>query len=521
MLKPVFIVAFSGHRPDRTPGRTVEVLEATGPHLWNALKAVKEKVEASGAELHFLSCVAEGADIMACEAAVKLGLPLHVILPKPEKDFMESLEEGGSNGGWRKRAETLVAGCRTLREGSRARKSPDYYIETNSRMLDMADLLLTVCNGGEPKSRAGTTHLIGLAKKLLIPCINIDPRAPDFRAEDHEMRLRRMLGHASESLGIFSRLRHHVPGVADTAGFRSVATALGNAAKKSSDAFTRRTSRAIKFHAIAGFIAAAAAAFYHLMHHAPLTAVLATLALLEFLLVLAAFIMEHRVKKSGSQHIWLECRFARELMRGLEAAAYFQDPLYTQVGRHLREWRRFVTTCALQLPHNQGPGAVLDEMDVERARGNYVKDRISDQIGHFRKQLSPARFTDGWLRGMSHWVGPAALVVVGIAFVVKSPGFSPSYKPSDGSWLSAFFTLFLPILLPLLASLSASLLGAFDFSRRSVRYREMIILLLRMRRKFRTLHTYEDIKGAVQQTERVFLHEQIEWLAAQKSGFGH
>ena len=199
MLKPVFFVAFSGHRPDDTPGRTDEALEATAPWLKRTLESLRERVNAVDGELHFISGVAAGADIVACEVARSLGIPLHVILPKPEDEFL--LVFSGRTAAWKPRALALLDIVRpsenhdashsrnTCRIGGVSRKSPDCYAEANAQMLDVADLLLTVSNGVPSKSIAGTTHLIAQAEALRLPQINIDPTARSYSEAYRENRL--------------------------------------------------------------------------------------------------------------------------------------------------------------------------------------------------------------------------------------------------------------------------------------------------------------------------------------------
>ena len=81
--------------------------------------------------------------------------------------------------------------------------------------------------------------------------------------------------------------------------------------------------------------------------------------------------------------------------------------------------------------------------------------------------------------------------------------------------------LFLPIFVPLLASLSSSFVAAFDFGRRAVRYQDMLKSLQEVERRLPTLDALSNIQTCVRHAEEILLDEQIEWLSAQKSGFGH
>lgn len=541
MLKPVFLVAFSGHRPDDTPGRTDAALENTAPHLRKALESLQARVKAVDGELHFITGVAAGADIVAGEVARSLGIPLHFVLPKPEEEFL--LAFSGKTAGWKPRALDLLDTARpsekqaashpqhTFRVGGVSRKSPDCYAEANAHMLEAADLLLTVSSGAPSKSIAGTTHLIAQAEALRLPQVNIDPTARYYGEAYSERHIAGFAAPDSPSLQVFDDLRHHV--VCDLEGasssFSALASCLSKAAAKSSSGFRRGTAFAISFHALAGFIAAAAAALYFALKTdaSRQTAywILAILALLELVLVATAFLLEMRSQRYKDQHTWLNCRFGRELMRGIKAANPFLDPLFPEIRRHHPHWGRFAIACALSIRAETGP---LDDSSpdaIKAARDSYLGKRIRNQIGHFREKSAEARFPSVFFNSLAHYAGPVALAVVFIAFLAKADdlAFHGHHKPGIlvNPWGAAVLLLFLPIFVPLLASLSSSFLAAFDFGRRAVRYQEMLMSLQAVERWLPTVDALSIIQTSVRHAEEILLDEQIEWLAAQKSGFGH
>lgn len=534
MLKPIYFVAFTGHRPDGSPGRTDEALEATADFIEIELLSLKRKTEQVGGQLHFISGIAAGADIVACEVAKKLNIPLHIILPKEPAEFFRAFPQMEH---WEKRSRALLAYAmqenltNTMRIGSISGQSPDCYAEANARMLEVADALLTVSTGDPSKSVAGASHLADQANILELPLITINPLQRPSEQAVTRQRIEKFAKHDSASLHIFQELKPYM-NLAEAQGttrFDKVASSLGKAAGNSSKSFRSGTAWAIILHALAGFLAAGVASFYYtLKKDAPShTAyiILAVFALVEFALVGWGCWLEWRNHRSTIQRTWLHCRFARELMRGIKDAQPFLDPLYPEVRRHLAHWKRFAISASLFLQSEQRPADISDEKTFTAARNHYVSERIATQLNHFQKKSTEAKLHTKRFLSLAHWAGPAAFVVVLFACLVKWDDllYHGHHKPDwlNAHAVSAFLLLFLPILIPLLASLSFSFLASFDFRRRAVRYEEMAISLKRAARWLPTLSSTASVNAYVQQTEELLLDELIEWLASQQSGFGH
>ena len=188
-LPPVFLIAFSGHRPSKAPGRSDAELEAVGARIEDVLSRLARRAADCGGEIHLASSLAAGADIVACETAMRMGIPIHLVLPMPWHEFLQTFTGVES---WIPRAAAIAATAisvpecpsvrinprHTLRVASTSRVDPDCFAEANTFLLDVADLLLTVSNGIPSSSIAGTTHLTQQAAALGIPHINLNPAAP-------------------------------------------------------------------------------------------------------------------------------------------------------------------------------------------------------------------------------------------------------------------------------------------------------------------------------------------------------
>ena len=115
------------------------------------------------AAFEFYSSAAYGADSIACEEAEKLGIPVHIILPKPVAFIPETIEldrkEGFAtdfwNGGiiladeWQRThriIQTAKSGSKggTLRLATGTQTHPECYYDTGLQMLEAIDVLIAV-----------------------------------------------------------------------------------------------------------------------------------------------------------------------------------------------------------------------------------------------------------------------------------------------------------------------------------------------------------------------------------------
>jgi predicted membrane channel-forming protein YqfA (hemolysin III family) len=553
MINHAHLVAFSGHRPENIPGRTERELMATAPRLKRTLQALQAKARAIGGDIHLVSSLAAGADVIACETAVALDIPVHLVLAKPEAAFLETYhhaEPAKNLDHWLPRARAILAMVRpdpdfqgipinprhTIRNGATSTTSPECYAEANTRILESADLLLTLSTLAHSKSIAGTKHLIGQATAIGIPTINLDPATspeaplpaiPEDFAKPH-----------CESLTPFTTILPHITCDLTTtqSPFAALAKCLSNAAGKSAQWFRRASALAISFHLIATILAAAVAAYYHSLKSGKIPWIgqdtsgifwfLAVFALIELIFVGAGLWLERRLHNHKSQKTWLYCRFAREIMRSLEKANPFLDPLYPEIQRHQPVWKRFAITAGLMLRCESAIPAYPTPDEITSWRDDYLKGRVKDQETFFHRESLGASVPNRLFHFLTHWSGIAAVLIVAAAFLVKASDLA-LYELGEKPWspsyylASAFFLLFLPILMPLLASIGASFGAVFDYGRRSARYEEIAHGLAKTARILPTLETLPDIATAVRQTEETLQDELIEWFAAQKKGLGH
>ena len=80
MLKPRYLVGFSGHRA----GYDENLIR---PALKAALEDLQKRTTAAGGEIDLYASIAEGTDTLCVETARELGMPVHVLLPLTQADF--------------------------------------------------------------------------------------------------------------------------------------------------------------------------------------------------------------------------------------------------------------------------------------------------------------------------------------------------------------------------------------------------------------------------------------------------
>lgn len=387
-------------------------------------------------------------------------------------------------------------------------------------MLEAADALLLINVAGSKDSPAGTARLKSQADQISLPHICIDP-LHDVTTEHH---LAALADQNAPSRVLMDKISHHLSRDIATAAdpFATLVESLRTHANYKAKKFRFATGSAITLHAVAGFIAALAAACYHYFkkespHY---LAYFAIFAIVELLLVAIAFTLEWLGHHRHERETWYLCRFARELLRGIEASSPFLDPLFPEISRHRLEWDRFAVTAALLLRQQKGP---LAPADVVKAREAYVINRVLNQHAKYQSDAQKAKFPAFLFKKVAHGAAWFALPVVLFAAIVKTGDFFHWNLPLPfiyQSFPNAVLLLFLPILLPLAASLGTSFIATFDFARRAARYPEMVRALHQTSKLLPTLDTLPAITDSIRRTEEILIDELIDWHASQVSSTG-
>jgi len=172
-------VGIVGHRPNRLPAETSAAIEARIDEILLLLKRTAEETRRrhpfyadEPVAFTMISALAEGADRMAARSAIRNGLALDVVLPFPADAYEQDFLEPASRAEYRQ----LIDAARRVEvlPGDYGAEHRDYD-PAGRVILETADIILGVWDGGPSGGRGGTTDLLQRAAAKGIPIISIDP----------------------------------------------------------------------------------------------------------------------------------------------------------------------------------------------------------------------------------------------------------------------------------------------------------------------------------------------------------
>lgn len=523
-MKPAWIIGFSGHRRLDHPALVRESLH-------QALSATQAKVLMGGGKLHLFVSAAYGADLLCIEVAESLGIPVHIVLPKPvisddagNVSYVEGFAADFCDAQgqpllpeWQ-RAEQFIRKAQrgddgwTYRLVQGTQVDPECYYDTGVQIMEAADLFLCVWDGLPARGLGGTAELVEQANKLVLPMQRIHPEtgAVDL------IRYDRFSPESDEGQRLMKSL-----GLVDKFSFDQQFQSLDERANLYSHRFRNMQVRRIWLNAVATVTAAIAAL---LTGTSLQTAqLLASLALIEWIVVVISWVKMKQMTRGETHEQWVRSRFAVELMRAMSGSISLLDPLHPPIFRHKKEWVRFAVSAGLQLAkERKGHQAWTVERDA------YVAARLDDprsgQIPHFIRKQAEAEPVFELLSRVNKMASSAAVLFVFGAFLYKgSVAFHGTLYGSEikipEGWAKlgvAVFFRFLPIALPLVAGVSAALRSAKDCGRRTFRYKELAQRLSVVREQLIELKTESSCLRCVVQIEEILLDELIEWHLSEK-----
>jgi hypothetical protein len=155
-----YIVAITGHRNLGSAEACRFVRIASGELLEQQRRAHPAGVVA-------LSGLAEGADSIFAEEALRLGLPLEGVIA------CQGLIEDFAPGPARERYLSLCARSRALYQLPFRARSVQAYIALGQRLVEACDLLIAAWNGLPPVDAGGTGGVVAYARACGRPVIHI------------------------------------------------------------------------------------------------------------------------------------------------------------------------------------------------------------------------------------------------------------------------------------------------------------------------------------------------------------
>jgi hypothetical protein len=554
-IEPVWIIGFTGHRPQEAPGRTSAEMEHLATLIHAELSLLKAKAEAQGGRAELLCGVAAGADLIAAREAAALGMVVHVILPMPESHFKEDFADPALEADWKKAQhfiELAKAGKdgATLRVAHGAHLRDDCYYDLGTEIVYASDAIIALwdgdeappvvigeANGKSSPQRGGTKDVIDLATADVMPYVRTEPSpegyawlptpvrliltktgevtgCTDSFANDLDAGLKeiRSLQHAAET-----QQREGQP----LDSVKGLMTFIDLGAQDWATKLRRGLLWGSAMHFTASLIAAVSAGSQlQLEEWMP-----PVFAGMEFLLVSTAFGIMIWSHFKHVQARWLELRLATELTRGLVGVGRLLDPLFPLCTDHLPGWRRFCISVGLTIWRDSvsQTGAPGDSAEAvfEKSKARYLEERIQDQLRHYGDN-DPHR--KHWWHRFIHYAGPVtaffAVAFAAISLEHKWEVAALHEGGHDGDFFSSLIYYFLPIALPLLAGAIASLQSVTDVKRRALVYPEMVERLVGARAMLPAIRTQASLRRFARRTEEILLDELVGWYAAAK-GISH
>lgn len=509
MLKPVYILSFSGHR-------ALKDGEALRDSIRRALIAYREEAERLEGALHLHCSLAYGADLLAIEEAERLGIPVHLILPKHDQpvepgrplegiaaDFKDAETGEFRQADWdraRRAMRNAESGRNfgTIRTVLPESPDPECYYDAGVRMLSVADALLAVWDGRPARGLGGSAEICDHARMLGIPVWVLSPD-PERQGEDSRPDGPLMLTHGGELAASL---------LAVTKGNSAeIFRQLDTGAEALGSSFRVRMTAAIRLHFYATLLAAFAASIVTVPWA---KYALIAFAAIEGCLVTAAWWIQRLDHHGNTQSRWLDLRFAAELVRSIRATRDLVDPIYPCVQKHRPEWSRFVRTISLELRREfHGSAGSWTEH-----RAIYVRERLEEQALYFETKQKQAEVESARTRNLATLATDLAPWAVGAALLFKLSdklGWVAPLESQVDELLLPEMLRFLPIALPLIAGYLGSIRQASDAGRRSIRYAELAEQLRFHAKTIVHLRTQASVTHAVVQAEEVLLSEQLEW----------
>ena len=168
-------VGITGHRACLLPEKVIEALEPVLEEVFSALrdaavsvgprKGLRRRVQ-----LRLHTPLASGADQIAAKSAHASGYRVHALLPFEPDEYRKDFAAGRELDDFEE----------ALRSAHKVRSIPGYrsdevgaYVGVGQAVVDAADILVAVWDGGEGNGPGGTAHVVGLALESAMPVIHI------------------------------------------------------------------------------------------------------------------------------------------------------------------------------------------------------------------------------------------------------------------------------------------------------------------------------------------------------------
>jgi hypothetical protein len=161
-----FTVGAIGHR----------ALEGSREAIWDQITLVLPQLRAEhpNEQMLLICSIAEGADRLLLSAAANFGIAYDCVLPCSPDCFRDDFRSQES----RDEFDRLLAGARMVVQPDESIDKETGYLWTSNTVIDRADMLIAVWDGGPGHGPAGTAETVARALTRGIPVIWIPTHSP-------------------------------------------------------------------------------------------------------------------------------------------------------------------------------------------------------------------------------------------------------------------------------------------------------------------------------------------------------
>jgi hypothetical protein len=167
-MKREFTIAVTGHRPNRLPAPARGMVE---DQIGTLLTEILLLADAQARAIVLVCGLAEGADRMAADAALRQGVPFAAVLPFAVAEYQKDFADEES----RSHFQSLLAAARRVDVlPGDANDRDSAYEAAGLTMLNVAQMLIAIWDGGPSGGRGGTTEMVRHAAQRGMPVLVID-----------------------------------------------------------------------------------------------------------------------------------------------------------------------------------------------------------------------------------------------------------------------------------------------------------------------------------------------------------
>jgi hypothetical protein len=462
----MWLVGFAGHRRVVNP-----VIAKASIH-----RELEGMIASLKGEVVGVSSAAAGADLLFLEVCAELDLKTVVILPFACQRFAEDFEDPAE---WA-RARRLIDAAWWSETAAGGEEAPAAYHVVSRDLLELADHMIFLWDGAQPRGLGGTAEAVREAGERGISARIID-------AESHDVRW--LSGIAPEE-----RPQRDLSRLPAACSVRDLFLKLDQRALTTAPKSRWFNAGSMSVNHVATFFLASIVALNLPREMGGFT---------RFGLAVVAAALPWVGSRARLQERWVSDRVAAELLRSLLACHDAASPLRPQGVDHFGENASLLRSAALQL--------VPERRSWQMLRSDYLDSRLDDQIKYLRGKHEGAAGRLRFFKALFHLSSGGAILFGGLLMATHLLNLEVRHEWRE--WL--FF--FLPMVLPGVAAWSLAMISVFEFKRRAELYGHLVDELESLRPKLVAAKCGSAVINAIRQCERLLLSELWEWQGPHRS----